>query len=747
MAQDDKISSKNEAFLKQLEAQRLNKTCNRIIDLRGKVAGECQAYTLGDRIHYLDDRAYLLAKQLLNRFNGRYTTGVYESLLKALKMLEQQESVSINTKKDLLNQDPLQPQHIPFDQLLERKEPRIIYASPIDIIISDVLYHGSTVDITSSSIRISLRRAHVIEQGDNVSIHFSGLNKEYSTSLLTKVNYQVVKIEHDLKTTHAILVRQRNDNTNVTRWFDEWIQKNDNLDKVDLDDAIFNIASCYYLRLFTQSLNSHLLWLSNPSDPQPIKAFHLMPNGEQLLKYLYNGNNEPDLSLLPINQIMGNNDAYLVIIFSVNNSLKSIAVPRSQPELVAKGLNLHLNQQHSQLLLLQPAKQKISSSLYVEEIAFIADKNKDYANELSSRLTSITQTVTISDISNVCLNINSNITFNEQELSQYSIVNTVQSKLPTPTQFKQYTQRDNQRFFVNTPVIAHVGKDSFKVSTLDLSIDGLSLYVPENINIPQDSRITVDFTRWQSQTNKHDLTGVAFLVKNTTALKTGQTRLSLQRLSHISPVNINQFFKSVIERNQDKLALNDRDIIINKETSIFRKCLPATIASIPLFFGLDTDKKRILQAIATTQFNDANNHYSLWGALAKIVVPLSEIIKDKSNNNHQNVNFGLYCYQDKSKNNNWVINTDFDFSYALGKELFISRALANDHYFFFQCSLMPAQLHSVDGEDELNIQLLKLRHQAPHKVKQIREVLHGIFGIGNLVDVTDIIEAAYKNKD
>lgn len=45
-------TSKNQQFLQQFEQQRLNKPCNRIIDLRGKVAGECQAYTFGGKTHY-----------------------------------------------------------------------------------------------------------------------------------------------------------------------------------------------------------------------------------------------------------------------------------------------------------------------------------------------------------------------------------------------------------------------------------------------------------------------------------------------------------------------------------------------------------------------------------------------------------------------------------------------------------------------------------------------------------------------
>ncbi|WP_438971446.1 hypothetical protein, partial [Methylophaga sp.] len=92
MADSSNRKQQNQAFLQELEKQRLAKDCNRIIDLRGKVAGECQAYEFGGRKHYLDDRAFLLVKQLMARFDGRYTIGVYESVLKALKLLAHQES-------------------------------------------------------------------------------------------------------------------------------------------------------------------------------------------------------------------------------------------------------------------------------------------------------------------------------------------------------------------------------------------------------------------------------------------------------------------------------------------------------------------------------------------------------------------------------------------------------------------------------------------------------------------------------
>lgn len=751
MAKDNETSARNEVFLRQLEIQRLNKACNRIIDLRGKVAGECQAYTFGDRIHYLDDRAYLLAKQLLDHFNGRYTMGVYDALLKALKRLDQQQKdVTFDTKKEILHQDPVQPQYIPFDQILQRKERRIVYASPIDINIADVLYHGSTIDITSSAIRITLRRAHTIEQGDYVSVTFSGLNDLHglnqvtSTNLLSKVSYKVVQIDHDEKYTYAILIRNRDDNIDITNWFDDWTQKQNNPAHADLDDSIFNLASRYYLRLFTRSLNIPLLWLSHSDDPEPIKAFHLTLNDGELIEFLTNGRHEADLSLLPINKVMESGEAYLVVVYKINNDLKSIAVPRSKPYLIAKALNWHRQQQHSYLLLLQTAEQQVEPSIFDDELAFISDLDPNYASVLANRLSSITQTISIIDLSTVCLNINSHATFSEHELNLFSSVNTVQDTLPLPISFKHYIQRNRRRFFVSTPVKAHIGREVFNVPTLDFSRDGLSLQVPDTIDIPQDARITIDFTRWQNQTTKYDLTGISYLVKSKSRLPKGLTRLGLQRLSHLSPVSINQFFESIIERNKNKLAINHRDLIADKESSIYRRLLPVTISAIPLYFGVDSNQKRILQAIATTQFNHAEQYDSLWRALAKMVAPLSEIIKNQSSRNNSGVRFGLYCYQNKVKNNDWVITSDFDFSYSAGKDLFISRALANEHFVFFQCSLMPIQLNALDNEDDLRTLLLALRNQSPHKVKQIRDVLSGLFGIGNLLDVTDIIAAAYK---
>ena len=58
--------------------------------MRGKVPGECRPYQVGQITHFLDDRSYLILKQLLERVGGIYTVGVYEALLQTARQHQQQ---------------------------------------------------------------------------------------------------------------------------------------------------------------------------------------------------------------------------------------------------------------------------------------------------------------------------------------------------------------------------------------------------------------------------------------------------------------------------------------------------------------------------------------------------------------------------------------------------------------------------------------------------------------------------------
>lgn len=738
MVDGSESTTRNESFLRRHEHQRLNKSCNRIIDLRGKVAGECQAYTFGSLTHYLDDRAYLLAKQLLDRFNGRYTVGVNETLFKALKTLKNESAVT-NTRqeaKPILIRDQADVQFISFDQLLLRKEPRIQYATAVDLHVADVLYHATTIDITSSAIRITLKRAFTLEEGDKISVSFPEFISSTQPKLLTKIDYTLLKVEHDQRRTYAILVRNHDDNKKVTAWFDRWTQSHNTLEYLDFDNELSNLASHYYLRLYSTTLNSPLFWLNDNPKQKSIKAFNLTPVAETTLNSLRMADNNIDFSLLPIQQIAEQQD-YLIIIHQQDGKPQSIVIARDKQQLIASALAWFSKQKQCHILLMQAHSINIYPEDFDKEIIHLAETDDNYAQTLTERLSTISRLITFTDITSSCQNLAHTQTSDSSALLTMTNKNILSEEIPRPTPLRHYIERESQRFFIKTPITLKLNGETFSIITTDVSETGLSLSLPGRIDVREDSSVKVNFERWQKQTNKVKLNAVPFFIKSV-QFWDGSTFLGLERNLPACAKSVNTFFVSAIERDKDQLIEDISDVPISQESRIFSSLLGQQLTSIPFFLGVDKGNTRILQAITTSQNNHAKELLDLWCGMQELVFLMSEALTDNSESSAQ---FGLYCYIDTSKN--WRLSTDLIFTTIAQKSLFINQALASDQHYFFHCSLTSINSSAIDQENDLNSQLSLLRSHSPHKVKQIRETLYSLFAVGELTDITDIISTAY----
>ncbi len=181
----------NQTFLAQLERQRLQKPCLRIIDLRGKVSGECQPYQFGGITHYLDDRSYLILKQLVERVGGNYTVGVYEALLQAVRHFQQQTQQQQATPTEdsgvLL---------IRLDQPIRRHAQRVLLTLPVTIQNAELSYHAMTLDVSIDAIRVSMKQVSTLEKNDTVSVSFEhfpdGKNAEP-----TQIEFDITRLDHD----------------------------------------------------------------------------------------------------------------------------------------------------------------------------------------------------------------------------------------------------------------------------------------------------------------------------------------------------------------------------------------------------------------------------------------------------------------------------------------------------------------------------------------------------------------------
>jgi PilZ domain-containing protein len=742
MADTSTKKAQSEAFLKKMERLRLNKLCNRSIDLRGKVAGECQAYSFGDKTHYLDDRGYLLAKQLLDRFNGRYTFGVYETVLKAIKSLAPAPTEATTIQpKPILSRDKLNVQAIPFDYQLQRKEPRINFSTPVDLHLADVKYHAATIDITSSAIRIALKRASTLEQDDIVSVSFPELPVGTQTGLLHKVPYKIIKISNDELRSYIILARDRKDNAQVTDWFNDWTSKHNSPEHLDLESELFNLACHYYLRLYCQKLNNALFWLGDNEDPELIKASHMTTMAADSLHVLRNNEGNLELDILPIRQVLNEDTDTILMLSRQANKLVSYMAKRNDQESLALLLQWHSQQEQSQLLLLHVNKLHINSQEFEQEIAAIAEIDTQHAEIFKQRLFSLRSLLTVSNITTSCMQLSQPKKVDEPDANQTATSEALNE--PKPTSLQHHTVRDDQRFFIRTDVNLFVNSKKYTVITNDVSESGLSLSLPGNVDLKIGTRVKLEFLRWQKLTKKVQLNSVPFIIRNK-HFWSSETHLGLQRDHRACSSSLNKFFASVIELNKGKLAEDNLNVHISQESKVYASLLTTHIDTIPIYLGLDNDNKRIIQAVATSETNSARDKTDLWLALQDAVTDISEQIKtlaDKDTPDNP-VSFGLYCYQQNKAT--WKISIESSFANAAEKALFINRALLCEQHYFFHCTLSALSTNAVASEDDLHQQIMQLRSHSQHKVKQIREVLQSLFAIGELTDITDIVAAAYK---
>ncbi|MDH5358707.1 MAG: hypothetical protein OEW63_08800, partial [Gammaproteobacteria bacterium] len=521
-----------------------------------------------------------------------------------------------------------------------------------------------------------------------------------------------------------------------------WSQTHDKLENRDIENELLNLASHYYLRLFSATLNSPLFWLSNSDSENQVKAFNLTPLAAATLSVLQTTTNTFDFSLLPFQSIIEQQCDFLIIIYLQDDKPRSIITPRTDSQSVAAALTWHLQHELSHVLLMQTHSLSIDLDDFEQEILDLAETDSDYAQTLKQRLTSISTFATLTDITPSCQHLPMNKTGGLSSLFSESNKVAWAGKIPKPTPLCHHIDRKRQRFLIKTDVILTLRDQSFAITTNDVSETGLSLSLSGHVEARQGARVTVNFVRWQSQTKKTKLDAVPFIIKNVQFWE-GTTILGLQRNIAGCSDNINTFFASAIERNKERLAENTQDVPISQETKIFSSILGQKLTSIPFYLCMDDDNKRILQAIATSQNNHANELGGFWHGMQNLIPSMSTLLKTLvlSGKSDSSVNFGLYGYQDQS--GTWQLTTDHSFTSTAQKSLFISRALLSKHYHFFLCTLTPINPNLIEQQGDLHQKLSQLRSHSPHKIKQIRDVLNNLFAVGELNDISDIITAAY----
>ncbi len=185
----------------KMEINRLMTPCHKIIDLRGRVKGQCRQYTFNGHRHWLDDVAINIYHHRNAVFGGQYCYGLYEELINThnnFRILHQQHKMQPNNTTATDTQYSLfQAQLIRFGYYLSRDENRLKIATPMTLtLVNNQQVLATTVDLSLSGAKCKVPTAFDYQLGQTITASFPQLAQQYQDARLNQHHhYRILGID------------------------------------------------------------------------------------------------------------------------------------------------------------------------------------------------------------------------------------------------------------------------------------------------------------------------------------------------------------------------------------------------------------------------------------------------------------------------------------------------------------------------------------------------------------------------
>lgn len=723
----DSSKNQNQLFLAQLERQRLQKPCQRIIDLRGKVPGECQPYEFGGLTHYLDDRNYLILKQLVERMGGLYTVGVYEALLQTVRQFQQQSQ-----QPQLSTSDDSSLLLIRLDQPVRRQAQRVLLTLPVTIQNGDLNYHAMTLDVSADAIRVSMKQVSTLEKNDTVNVSFQHFPNTHNAEP-TQIAFDITRLDHDEQRTFIVMRFNDSVSDDIRQAWQNWLSNQTQRSPAELNNEILNLTQHCLLRLYSRQIPSLLCWIGEQQQKTIVTAVHRSTVCDQIFTSAPNLLKNIKILLSRIEQmhlssgiLALHNDRLLVISADELNRLKQYWPWPAKTKLWQFKLT----------------DLKVDETHYHPHLDSIAQVDPRLADDFSRKLSRLKNLLEITDITACVQQLNDKETTFETDTGiERSAANY---ELPPLSSIKTFIRRQQSRYTVVTPVALFINGQEYVTQTNEVSVNGLSLSIDADLLVSVGSRATLHFTRWQNQRPLLNLRSVPYEVKRVQKFAE-QTELGLQRMVSQCPLALNQFFEQAISTNQHSLARREDDLLQMQYSRVYLDLLSHTPLNTALFFGLDNQQKRVLQAVAGHSQTIDQTDNKLWQAISNATSRITLPLKTLNTDNLVTQSMGLYCY--RSQQQPWQIICEHELQSKEAKSLLLHRLFNADHHFVFHCQLVNSKTDWLHDEQDLTQQINALRSHSAHRIKNLRQMLSSIFSMGYLTDITNIVRDSLMPAD
>lgn len=625
----------------------------RVIDLRGKVSGDCRKFIHKGRIHYLDESAIEVFNAGLELF-GQYTLGIWEDVnntsnnYRVLQAQKEQKRLNAAKAEQQRKSDKLQqilasrlsyskddyPVHvIQFGDYFNREEERMNYSVQAILSFADGReIEAVTKDFSIKGLYLRVGLSEKVEPDDIVKVKLQDQDKKYEALVGEGIEYQIKRIEYIDQVIWLGLTRTFSESLaqapadakeatddDFTTYARELIVSNKYVYKVNLDNAIDAALKQGYEQVFFSRTATIPLFVETLGNQYRLRYVLTTGLNDANYKFWYDEAEQSYLSALytPVRLkalLKAETDESILYCFShkMQNQILFFAAFDSQlaqdPALKRLFIGYGATKDSWKVFKIKRVAidQQAIGALFVVPPRHGVGAGNDADNEQDDTA----QVLQATDIGNLTHAILMTEISNELSTQVFKMRGYDAALMTEITQFQLHYNdsglavrrlnfgldelRHEPRFAYKTKVLVTFSNGVRRECTsVDFSARGLQVLLPGPVDVNNHEVVECAFPLLQQITKKLKLSQLEYLVVGT---ENHQKVLYLRAISQDEVVHHGvKFFYDLIKRNRHKLTL----VADSKEDALLVKNLKnlyqQALGVIPFYVNRVDGKLRITQ--------------------------------------------------------------------------------------------------------------------------------------------------------
>lgn len=741
------------------ESERLSQPCEEQVDLRDLFPGHCYPYQHGGITHFLDTHSERFFLKQLKAYDGQYTQGVYEAVLK--NAAAQLASGIYGDAEEEAEEEIFQPPTvIPVGYSQLRQENRLNFATDVSIELpSGIIIKGRTVDISSSGMQVKLNGLVDVVDGMSLNISFPMIEEKYEKHF-GQVPYRLMKTDVGSLFVTLKLARIDHGQHPFDLFLNNFIESKKHRYRIDAEDSKVALIAKSWEYLYIKALPYLACFVSTKGDRLQIQEIAISEQNKHQLKGL--GNTmlsliEQQMSSFRLNGITHHDETIPEIYgyrYQGIGQRKRVCATSWQfidSKERATFIRAGINEDSFTAWSIKAVEIKnITEHRNAELIHKVARENQQQADSLQEQLDQYQYLIYLLDITEY-LRRDPMLKHDEtaEQPDDYFFddyeIKRGQTAEYTRLRLGLSKQRNEERYIYHSPIVLkHYGR-KVKGHTLDLSINGLKIAIEEPKTFNIRDTVTLDFVGFNKRFKSSKLKDQSYRV----AAITPDGSLCLTRDHRIARHDAAMFLSKLLKQNLDVLPTCTGELWMSTKARLMETLLNQNLPSQALLLTREKsvyDVPYILSGNHTAQlmapFQIGKDIYNLntlldFQKLRNKIMKLS-VTTDKP------ASIEVYVSQHHDEETNQTViemKTWVDFDNDEERIEYIEKCCHNSIYAFYNLTLCKVpKLERQTLVDDMKI----LRSNARHYIAEFDKVCHSLIHLVELTEITDIVLDRYQ---